>query len=661
MAQAKKAQRQPQDPYAQRGKALASAVQRLRGWVGSDPSRTPELADALVELTEHRLLGHAYSAAGGDAQESVRLAAQLLTANGPIGPYTSVTDAVRCITALVHFATVQTGVGLLPAASQTIESVQDLRLQLEDLRPEEQLKPPTAIWALWCAARTSLAAGDVAGANAHADAALNRVRESGLRAEGDGAYVVIDVDRVASDARWAAGRVDESLSLAHAAKEVYDGVVDGRLRDPGRLSPALTERLAEPLFGLYRDLADRLAATGDADLALATRRDLVEILQGLGGRLGDRARLPLAAALADLAEDLLLLDRVYEAEEATAEALSLVAKRPAGDTSRMLVAAVRARVLTRAARGGEAATMLHQLLPAEVVTPPVAAQAVGLAALAEALRSNGDHEGAASTEQTLAEVIQALTGSTTASAAPRSVVEDRARGVVSRGAERVSWTPLSATAGYAATTSALASDQLRVAESRSTQREHDQGAAARLEAERAEAHERELERSRQAELEAERRAAEQAEADRLAAERRSLERALAEREALLEAERQAAAEEAERVDRKRRREERLEAHRIEAERIEAERRAASEPDELTAAEREWRDAQARGDRRSARTANEHVVELLRPLAQADLATHGPRLRAALEELSSARLRSGDVWGSRGPAREAKALAKTLAR
>jgi hypothetical protein len=100
---------------------------------------------------------------------------------------------------------------------------------------------------------------------------------------------------------------------------------------------------------------------------------------------------------------------------------------------------------------------------------------------------------------------------------------------------------------------------------------------------------------------------------------------------------------------------------LEAERIEAERRAALEPDELTVAEREWRDAQARGDRRSARLACERVVELLRPLAQADLATHGPRLRSALEELSSARLRSGDVWGSRGPAREAKALAKTLGR
>ena len=34
----------------QRSKALTSSVQRLRGWVGSDPSRRPELGDALVEL-----------------------------------------------------------------------------------------------------------------------------------------------------------------------------------------------------------------------------------------------------------------------------------------------------------------------------------------------------------------------------------------------------------------------------------------------------------------------------------------------------------------------------------------------------------------------------------------------------------------------------------
>ena len=60
MAQPKSRQQSP-DLYAQRGKALGSLVQRLRGWVGSDPSREPELADALVELTAHRLLGHGYA------------------------------------------------------------------------------------------------------------------------------------------------------------------------------------------------------------------------------------------------------------------------------------------------------------------------------------------------------------------------------------------------------------------------------------------------------------------------------------------------------------------------------------------------------------------------------------------------------------------------
>src|SRR6478609_4997814 len=86
-------QKQPQDPYAQRAKQLASAVQRIRGWVGSDPGRAPELADALVAVTRHRLLGHAYADAAGDAQESVTLAGKLLAEHGPIGPYTPVVDA----------------------------------------------------------------------------------------------------------------------------------------------------------------------------------------------------------------------------------------------------------------------------------------------------------------------------------------------------------------------------------------------------------------------------------------------------------------------------------------------------------------------------------------------------------------------------------------
>ena len=132
MAQAKPRQ-QSQDPYAQHGKTLASLAQRLRGWVGSDPSRAAELADALVELTAHRLLGHGYAAAAADAQDSVRRAGEILAASGPIGPYTSITDAARYVTAVVHMAAIQTGLGLPDAAGRTIESLQDMQEQLRGL------------------------------------------------------------------------------------------------------------------------------------------------------------------------------------------------------------------------------------------------------------------------------------------------------------------------------------------------------------------------------------------------------------------------------------------------------------------------------------------------------------------------------------------------
>ena len=89
---------------------------------------------------------------------------------------------------------------------------------------------------------------------------------------------------------------------------------------------------------------------------------------------------------------------------------------------------------------------------------------------------------------------------------------------------------------------------------------------------------------------------------------------------------------------------------------------APEPvDELALAQQSWREAKARGERKAARAAIERVVDLLRPRAQADLAEFGPQFHDALVELSSARLRGGDIWGSRAPAKEAKALAKTLGR
>jgi hypothetical protein len=322
MAQAHNAQKQPQDPYAQRAKKLASLVQRLRGWVGSDPSQATELADALIQLTEHRLLGHGYAAAAEDAQDAVRRAAELLAAKGPIGPYTSVGDAARYVTAVVHLAAVQAGLGVPDAAGKTVESLKDIQEQLGEslLR---QLHPRTAIWALACGARAGLAAEDIAAANAYVDAALARLSESGLGNDPDSQYLAMDIDWLASDSRWAAGRVAEAVAFLHAAKDRYEGVVEGRLDQPARLSPALLDRLAEPLFSLYKDMADRLGAIGEVDLGLMTRRRLVELLRGLTGRLGDPARVHLTSALNDLAHDLLAYGRVDEADAAAAEAAAI--------------------------------------------------------------------------------------------------------------------------------------------------------------------------------------------------------------------------------------------------------------------------------------------------------------------------------------------------
>ena len=239
----------PQDPYAQQTKKLVSLVGRLRGWVGSDPSREPELADALVQLTAHRLLGHAFADAAADAQDAVRRAGQLLAAGGPVGPYSSIPDAARYVTAVVHVATIQVGMGLPDAAGRTLESLADLRTELRGRGLDEQLAPSTVIWDLAGQARAALASDDVSAANAYADAALARLADSGLRSDPEAAFLAIDVDRLAADARWAAGRAAESLGSLHAARTRYDAIVDGRLAEPGRLSPALLERLAEPLSG----------------------------------------------------------------------------------------------------------------------------------------------------------------------------------------------------------------------------------------------------------------------------------------------------------------------------------------------------------------------------------------------------------------------------
>ena len=98
------------------------------------------------------------------------------------------------------------------AAGRTIESLSDINDQLGDgLR--SQLKPQTAIWALLCGARAALVSMDVAAANAYADAARARLSESGLDDVPDAAYLLMDVDLLASDSRWAAGREEEAIAF----------------------------------------------------------------------------------------------------------------------------------------------------------------------------------------------------------------------------------------------------------------------------------------------------------------------------------------------------------------------------------------------------------------------------------------------------------------
>ena len=568
MTQEQKAQKPVKDRYAERGKTLASSVQRLRGWVGSDPSRAPELADNLVLLTSHHLLGHAFAAAAGDAQEALRRAAELLTAKGPIGPYTSLTDATRYVTAVVHLATVQVGLGLPEAAGQTIESLREM-YQIRELRLEEGLQPQTAIWALLCTARAALVSRDVAAANAYADAALARLWDSGLRGEPDYAYLAIDVDRLASDCRWAAGKTEEALGHLHAARLRYQDVVGVGLDEPGRHGPALVERLAEPLFSLYRDMADRLAVTGELDLGLVTRRVLVERLRGLTGPLGDPARIQLASALIDLARDLLDADRVDEADAAAAEAASTVHRSDARATLQLLTA-VRADVLTRKGRTGESVMMLREISPAEAGSAP---DAVVLLTLAEALRAEGDMTAAESTERAFIDLAASLLRSNVEVTEPAAVaVRDLARGVVSRGRQQVTWAPVPPSASFAATIASAR--RSNVVDLGALEAERWRQLIAWLEAERPTAHRLELDRLERARAEAERREAEHAEAQRAAAEQRASERAQAEEAAQIEAERRAAADEAERLARKRRREERLESHRREVERREAEQHEA---------------------------------------------------------------------------------------
>ncbi|MBP2415299.1 hypothetical protein ACFFOM_03035 [Microlunatus capsulatus] len=719
MAQKQKAPRQAKDPYAQRSKELTSAVQRLRGWVGSDPTRLPELGDALVALTGHRLSGHEYAAAGPDAQDSVKQAAQLLTAPGAVGAYTQSADAARYVTAVVQLAAVQAGLGLAEPAGRTVASLDDLHEQFLALRLELPLAPEVVVRALSCTARGALAGDDVVTAAATADEALRRLVAAGLPDDPDATAVTLEVEQLVADTRWAADRPADALATLHRARDRWSAVVDGRLDAPAGLSPALVARLVAPAPALHRDLADRLVATGEVDLGLVTRRTLVDLLRRVGSRGGPAAPRLLATALADLASDLLAVGRHEEADSASAEGLAVpgVAAEPGWPV------VVRARVLVGSGHPADAVALLG--------ARPVPAEQPALAGLvqqtlADAHRAAGDSSAAEQAEQAVASVVQQL------GLAGPDRLADRVRGVVSRGRQAVTWEPLGPTVwdrlAPAAAAAAPAPAPAGASEAQDT---------GWLEAERAEAHRLEEERSAQARADAVRREEEERAEARRAAEQAEQERRRQVAEQQAEEARQAAAAEAERLETKRRREERLEAYRVEAERRaaeeaaaeaalrgepapaattvpapaepaapatdprpapEAEVRPAPEPepvpdaepgplpavpaepvpaepaprtlpepvadpvvDPLDLARQAWQQARAAGDRRTTRAAAERLVEVLRPRAEAEPAAHIALLQQVLSELAGLRMRGGDLRGARAASREARELGRGLGR
>ena len=672
---------QPSDTFAQQTRRLASEVQRLRDWAGGDPARLGRVADALVGLTAHRLSGHAWAEAAADAQEAVTLSARALAEHGPVGPYTPRADAVRSITALVHLALIQSAAGLHPQAGQVIAAVLGLRDQLSRLELDAALAPRTVAWALLVWARAGLAAGDVAAANARVDAAVAGGAD-------DGEFLAIDLDRAASDARWAAGWPEPSVEFALRAVERYESLALELLERPAQLPPPMLDRLSEPLFGLYGDAADRVLAIGAPGLGLGLRRRLVDLLGALAVARPEAQQM-LVSALSDLADDLRGLGRAAEADDVAALASSIAGDAEGDGLPRR----ERARLGDRASweplppaeafgvevqpapsgrlaalRGPADAAERERQAEAEAElarrAERDAAEAARLAAEAETRRVEQERLAAEEAERERREAAEAaereraerrrkraerIAEHEREAERERAEREAALRARVSdetpeERAEREELERLAAELAALEAAEAAEAERLRLAELGEAQRLADEEAVReRWAAE-------EAERRRLVELaEAQRRAAEEAEGQRLAAEEAERERIATEQ---AEAER-LAAEEAER--------ERLAAERAETEQLalkqaERERLAAEEERERLAveeAERERLAAEAERERLAAEEAERVRLAAERVEAERLAAEQAERERLAAEDAERERLAAEEAERERLAAEEAE--------
>ena len=412
----------------------------------------------------------------------------------------------------------------------------------------------------------------------------------------------LQVEVLASRCRSAAGRDHEAAAWAFAAL--------GRLHQlggpaPAGLPPARLERLAELELGVARVLADALTSLGDTDWAIETGRQL-------SGRLDSwAARAPGAAAGAALSKGPLAADLASagRADEALPLAEAAHAQLPTSEPVRLALA--QALLGTgRAARALPVARELAERSLAQDHPGPFGVRA--LRTYLGALVANGEE----------ADELRHATEQATAALAPSVPV--------------TGWS----TSGHLF---ARGDADLVDTRTRKVLAQFETAAAAgRLAAGAAEADRREAAARRSAA------AAAADEAARLSASQRQAQEATeAAQAAALAAAQAAATELAEAAERKRRRAERIEEHRL-----------ASAADALVGL-REARDAARTADRRALRDATDALAEGLRPLAEAEPTVHGPELVEVLTELAGLRLRTGDWWGSREPARQAKALAASL--
>ncbi|GAA1395787.1 hypothetical protein [Luteococcus peritonei] len=339
---------QPRDDHAKQLKQTVSRVKQLRGWVSSDPSKTEELVDALNQATGLRLLSRLWGEAAGEATEAVQASDRLVASRGPVGPYTPVVDAARYFTALTHVATLQLGLELAEAAGSTIGAAFAWKDQLTQPGLADELAARTTVWALLARARGALAAGDLAAANAQADAALLRAREAQL--QGDETVVLLEALRTAADARWTVRLGEQSLDLLREAVSLWERWTAEPLAQMPRMTKPHLERLVGPGFALRRDLADRLQATGRTEEALALREATASQLHRMAGRRGEPGRVELALARADQVWGMVDAGQAEAAEKAAEDALSalqalLKAEKPVGQHlgTQLLVAPALAR------------------------------------------------------------------------------------------------------------------------------------------------------------------------------------------------------------------------------------------------------------------------------------------------------------------------------